>query len=102
VAGHAAASACPAGGIHCAVPLTDVPEMRRSGLMQARALAFLIPEDGIDPKLIGEWRAKIICACALDAQFREAFFAALHQVMAEIEALAAALRKPSLENLRSG
>ena len=60
--------------------------------MQARALAFLIPEDGVDPKLTNEWRAKIICACALDAQFREAFFAELHQVMAKIEALAAALR----------
>ena len=65
--------------------------------MQARALAFLIPEDGVDPKLVEEWRANIICACALDARFREAFFAELHQVMAKIEALAAALRKPSIE-----
>jgi len=78
--------------------MIDVPEMTRSGLIQARALAFLIPEDGVDPKLIDEWRAKIICACALDVQFRKAFFAELHQVMAKIEALAAALRKP----LRSG
>jgi hypothetical protein len=75
--GHAAEPAYPAGELHCAVPLTDVPEMRRSGLMQARALAFLIPEDGVDPKLIDEWRAKIICACALDVQFRKAFFAEL-------------------------
>jgi hypothetical protein len=82
--------------------MVDLAEMTRSGLMQARALAFLIPEDGIDPKLIEEWRAKIICACALDAQFREAFFAELHTVMAKIEALAAALRQPSLENLGSG
>ena len=74
--------------------MIDVPEMTRSGLMQARALAFLIPEDGVDPKLIDEWRAKIICACALDVRFRKAFFAELHQVMAKIEALAAALRKP--------
>jgi hypothetical protein len=80
--------------------MVDLAEMTRSGLMQARALAFLIPEDGVDPELIEEWRAKI-CACALNTQFREIFFAELHQVMTKIEVLAAALRKPSLENLGS-
>ena len=83
------------------MPLIDVPEITGSGLMQARALAFLIPEDGVDPKLIDEWGAKVVCACALDVQFCKAFIAELHQVMAKIEALAAALGKPSLENLGS-
>ena len=70
--------------------MVDEPEMIRSGLMRVRALTFLIPEDGVDAKLIEAWRAKVICAYALDVQFREAFFAELHQVVAKIEALVAA------------
>jgi hypothetical protein len=45
--------------------------------------------------LIERWRAKVICACAFDVRFREAFFAELRQVMANMEALVAPASRKS-------
>jgi hypothetical protein len=69
--------------------MIDLRETIQSDLMRARVLAFLVPEDGVDAKLIETWRAKVICACVLDVRFREAFFAELCPVMAKMEALVA-------------